>query len=448
MVASPVYYSYMLGLCLLHSKKHLSFSALRKLTTDRVMNFEDTRQQGKVEFSMHDCCQSIFAMMFFQDPSINVFQQRLQDKLELNNLKTLFNVAAIPKSTQLRRALDNIPSTEIEQLFPDFLRPVQRGKHLELFEFMDKKYLIPLDGTQYFSSNKISCDRCLTKKLKGITTYQHQVVAASIVCPGIKQVMLLAPEPIRNIDGSTKQDCEVNAGKRLVQKIRATHPKLKIIIAGDGLYSKQPFIDELTKYGMSFILVAKPTDHTFLHQWFSEFQQMGETQQLEIYDHKGRRHFYQWVNDIPLNGSKDADNVNYFEYTIFKGDKINYHNSWVTDITISRDNIIQLVKGGRARWKIENEAFNTLKNQGYHLAHNFGHGKKFLSYNLLLFNFLAFFMHQIFELSDRVYQRCRSKFTSRKEYWNQLRCTIRILIFPSFESLLKFIIDPDNGIPP
>ncbi|MCK5784509.1 MAG: hypothetical protein KAH06_08675, partial [Desulfobacterales bacterium] len=386
----------------MHSKKHLSFSALRKLITDRVKKFEDTRQRGKVEFSMHDCCQSIFAMMFFQDPSVNVFQQRLQEKQELNNLKTLFNVEAIPKSTQLRTALDNIPSTEIEQLFPDFLRPVQRGKHLETFEFIDRKYLIPLDGTQYFSSNKVSCDCCLTKKSKGITTYHHQVVAASIVCPGIKQVMLLAPEPIRNIDGSTKQDCEINAGKRLVKKIRDTHPKLKIIIAGDGLYSKQPFIDELTRYGMSFILVAKPTDHKFLYQWFSEFHQMGETQQLETFDHKGRRHLYQWVNDIPLNGSKDADNVNYFEYTIFKGDKVNYHNSWVTDITISRDNIIQLVKGGRARWKIENEAFNTLKNQGYHLEHNFGHGKKFLSYNLLLFNFLAFFMHQIFELSDRV----------------------------------------------
>jgi len=313
---------------------------------------------------------------------------------------------------------------------------------------MDGNYLIPLDGVQYFSSNKISCDCCLTKTKNKITTYYHQVVAATIVCPGIKQVMLLAPESIQNIDGNTKQDCEINAGKRLVKKIRATHPKLKIIIAGDGLYSKQPFIDELKQYGMSFILVAKPTDHKFLYQWFSEFHQMGETQQLEISDHKGRRHLYEWFNDIPLNGSKDADNVNYFEYTIFKGDKVNYHNSWVTDIAISEDNIIQLVKGGRARWKIENEAFNTLKNQGYHIEHNFGHGTKSLSYNLLLFNFLAFFMHQIFELSDRVYQKCRNKFTSRKEYWNQLRCTIRILIFPSFKSLLKFIIDPDSGIPP
>jgi len=432
----------------LHKKKHLSFNALRKLVSDRVMTFEDTRQERKVEYSLHDGCQSALAMMFFQDPSVNAFQQRLQDKQQLNNLKTMFNVSAIPKSTQLRAALDDIPSAEIESLFSDFFRPVQRGKQLELFEFMDGKYLIPIDGTQYFSSNKISCDYCLTKTTNKTTMYYHQVVAATIVCPGIKQVFPLAPEPIQNNDGSTKQDCEINAGKRIINKIRATHPKLKIIIAGDGLFSNQPFIDELKKNNMSFILVAKPTDHKLLYQWFSEFHQMGETQQLEIQDQKGRTHLYEWFNDIPLNGTKDADNINYFEYTILKGSKVNYHNSWVTDITITQDNIVQMVKGGRARWKIENEAFNTLKNQGYHLEHNFGHGDRYLSYNLLLFNFLAFLMHQIFELSDRLYQKCRSKFTSRKEYWNQLRCTIRILIFPSYESLLQFIIDPESGIPP
>ena len=433
----------------MHTKKHLSFSALRKLVSDRILKFDDIRQESKVEYSLHDCCQSVFAMMFFQDPSINAFQQRLQEKRQLNNLKTMFNVNAIPQSTQLRTAVDNIPSTEIELLFSDFYHPLQRGKQMELLEFMDGKYLIPLDGVQYFSSDNISCDCCLEKNHKnGKTTYSHQVVAATIVCPGIRQIIPLAPEPIQNIDGSTKQDCEINAGKPIIKKIRSTHPKMKIIIAGDSLYSKQPFIDKLKQNRMSFILVAKPTDHTLLYQWFSEFHQMKETRQLIIYDQKGRRHFYEWVSNIPLNGTKDADNVNYFEYTIFKGDKVNYHNSWVTDITITKDNIVQLVKGGRARWKIENEAFNTLKNQGYHLEHNFGHGEKYLSYNLLLFNFLAFFMHQIFELTDCLYQKCRSKFTSRKDYWNQLRYTIRILIFPSFESLLKFIIDPENGIPP
>lgn len=432
----------------MHTKKHLSFSALRKLISGRVNKFEDTRQKSKVDYSLHDCCQSAFAMMFFQDPSINAFQQRLQDIKQLNNLKTMFNVSAIPRSTQLRSAIDNIPSTEIELLFEDLFLPLQRGKQMEQYKFINGKYLLALDGVQYFSSDKISCNCCLTKTKNEETTYYHQVVAATIICPGIKQVIALAPEPIQNIDGNTKQDCEINAGKRIIRKIHSTHPKLNIIITADGLYSKQPFIDQLKQNGMSFILVAKPTDHKLLYQWFTEFRQMGETHKLEIKDYKGRRHLYEWVNDIALNGTKDADNVNYFEYTMFKGNKATYHNSWVTDIPITQDKIIELVKGGRARWKIENEAFNTLKNQGYHLEHNFGHGDKYLSYNLLLLNFLAFLTHQILELSDKAYQKCRTKFTSRKEYWNQLRCTIRILIFPSFESLLGFIIDPDKGIPP
>ncbi len=433
----------------MHNKKHLSFSGLRNLVSNRALEIEDIRQDSKIKHNLHDCCLNAFAMMFFQDPSMNSFQERLQDIKNENNLKTMFNVSSIPKSSQLRTVLDDTPSTEIEPLFADFFRPLQRGKQLELFEFLDGMYLIPIDGTQYFSSKKLCCDHCLVKEHKnGEKTYYHQVLAATIVCPGVKQVIPLAPEPIHNSDGNTKQDCEINAGKRILKKIRKFHPKLKTIIAGDGLYSKQPFIDELKLNGMSFILVAKPADHTVLNQWFSDFKELGETHKLEITDEKGRKHFYEWVNKIPLNGTKDADEVNCFEYSIFKGKKRTYHNSWVTDISINRDNIIQLVKGGRARWKIENEAFNTLKNQGYHLEHNFGHGENHLSYNLLLFNFLAFFMHQIFELSDLFYQKCRAKFTSRKEFWNQLRCTIRILVFPSFESLLKFIINPDEGIPP
>ena len=155
------------------------------------------------------------------------------------------------------------------------------------------------------------------------------------------------------------------------------------------------------------------------------------------------------MNGIPLNGTKDADEVNYFEYTILGDGKTKFHCSWVTDIPIDKDNIKKLVVGGRARWKIENENFNTLKNQGYHLEHNFGHGNKNLSYNFLLLNFLAFFMHQIFELADPLYQQCRNTFSARMEYWNQLRCTVRILLFRSWESLLLFILSPpQDAMPP
>jgi hypothetical protein len=263
-------------------------------------------------------------------------------------------------------------------------------------------------------------------------------------------VLPLAPEAISNRDGTKKQDCERNAAKRLVAKIRTTYPKLKITVTADGLYSNQPFIDQLKAARMSFILVAKPADHKLLFEWVNELMALGDGGSLELGDLKGRRHCYQWVNQVPLNGTKDADLVNFFQYQLVaKTGKVTYRNSWVTDSQVDANNVVSLVKGGRARWKIENETFNTLKNQGYHLEHNFGHGKQNLSMVFFVLNLLAFYVHQILELTDPLYHKVRyTKFTSRKEYWNQLRCTIRILIFPRWESLLQFILDPESGIPP
>ena len=200
---------------------------------------------------------------------------------------------------------------------------------------------------------------------------------------------------------------------------------------------------------MSFILVAKPSDHKILFEWVREMIGLKAGGHLTFTDSKGRKHKYRWVNDVPLNGSKDADQVNFFDYRIITNKKTTYRNSWVTDICIDEKNIVTLVKAGRARWKIENETFNTLKNQGYHLEHNFGHGHHNLSMIFFMINLLAFYVHQILEFTDLLYQKVRyTKFTSRKEFWNQLRCTIRILIFPHWQSLLLFIWDPEKGIPP
>jgi hypothetical protein len=116
---------------------------------------------------------------------------------------------------------------------------------------------------------------------------------------------------------------------------------------------------------------------------------------------------------------------------------------------VDEDNVVSLFKGGRARCKIENVTLNTLKNQGCYLEHNFSHGLQNLSMIFFALNLIAFYVHQILELTDPLYHKLGyKKFTSRKEYWNQLRCTIRILIFPRWESLLQFILDPESGIPP
>jgi hypothetical protein len=426
-----------------HIKKHLSFNAMRKALSELFEQIDDPRQAGKVEYSLHDCLMSALAMMYFQDPSILAFQRRMYDRMQSSNLKTMFAVEKIPSDSVLRDTLDAIPTGDIYPAFSILLNNLQRGKQLVPYQLESGHYLIALDGTQYFSSEKINCPSCLTYKgKKGPLRYSHQILQAVMLNPHMRQVLPLSPEPVANTDGNTKQDCEINAAKRIVKNIRTIHPKLKIAITADGLYSKQPFIDALKANRMSFILVAKPTDHKLLFEWVNELDGLEQGGHLEFSDHKGRRHIYRWVNNVPLNGSRNADEVNFFEYWLKVDQKVTYHNSWVTDIPVDKNNVVELVLAGRSRWKIENETFNTLKNQGYHIEHNFGHGQRSLSNTFFVLNLLAFYIHQILELCDKGYQYCRSKFSSRKEYWNNLRAAIRIMLFRDFDHLLRNVADP------
>ena len=433
----------------MHVKKHLSFSALRNILSDQFNQIADARQQGKVRFELHDCLMSAFAMMLFQDPSLCDFQRRLQEVYQKSNLHSMFDVCDIPKDSQLRDLLDELNPADLEPIFAAFLGQLQRAKHLEPYRILGNRYLVPIDGSEYFSSHHIHCPGCLSQEKNGVVRYHHNIVQAVIVHPDMRQVLPLTPEEVTNRDGTQKQDCEINAAKRLLAKLRQAHPKMAFVIGGDGLFSKQPFIDTCKQQQMSFILVAKPTDHKVLFEYVEEITAMGEAGTLELVDIKGRRHHYRWVNQVPINGSQKAVDVNFFHYQLIVKGKVTYQNSWVSDIAVNDDNIVELVKAGRCRWKIENETFNTLKNQGYHIEHNFGHGHKHLSMVFFILNLLAFYVHQILDLTDRYYQRLRyEKFTSRKEFWNQLRCTFRILLFRNWEHMFTYLLDPPPLQPP
>jgi hypothetical protein len=134
--------------------------------------------------------------------------------------------------------------------------------------------------------------------------------------------------------------------------------------------------------------------------------------------------------------------VNYLEYWTEKDGAVTYHNSWVTDIALNEGIIAQVAEIGKCRWKIENETFNTLKNQGYHIEHNYGHGKNHLSFNFFLLNLLAFFMHQIFELTYIVYQELRRKFGSEKNLWDHLRTALYLIIFPDIDTYFERMLHP------
>ena len=123
---------------------------------------------------------------------------------------------------------------------------------------------------------------------------------------------------------------------------------------------------------------------------------------------------------MPLNKSNQNIQVKFIEYWEIKNDE-SKHFSWITDFVITKDNVYDIMRAGRARWKIENETFNTLKNQSYNFEHNYGHGKINLSVNLALLMMLAFLVDQAQQLACSLFQAVLEKEGNKKKLWEDVR---------------------------
>jgi hypothetical protein len=253
-------------------------------------------------------------------------------------------------------------------------------------------------GSGYFSSTSIRCQRCLAKKQKkGKTEYSHQLVVAVLVHPYRKEVIPIALEPIVQRDGDNKNDCERNADRRLLKTIRQMHPKLKCIVVEDGLSSNGTHIQDLIAMNFEFLLGAKPGDHIFLFDNFMKMDELGQVKNLSAeVNGSSPATQTQWHEHLQLNSSHPDIAVKFIQHIEFDDQlDVRQRYSWVTQLEVTPENVLKLVRGGRARWKIENETFNTLKNQGYHLEHNFGHGQQNPSTVFATLTILAFLVDQM-----------------------------------------------------
>jgi hypothetical protein len=227
-------------------------------------------------------------------------------------------------------------------------------------------------------------------------------------------------------------------------QLKKDHPHLPLLIGGDGLFSDGTITRYVISLGMHYLFTCKPGDHTFLMEWLDGYKEWPWIEEIE-YIKKGKErvkriHRYRWRNDVPLSAQSHAPQVNYLEYEQITDGKVNYHNSWVTDLDISQSNIFELIKTGRCRWKVENECFNSLKNQGYNMKHNFGHGKQHLAHNIYLSILLAFTRHQIMELCDDADQQCRARFGSKRDLWERIRQVLCMFIVPDWYCVVSHAI--------
>jgi hypothetical protein len=398
-------------------RKHLSADALFRSIHNDFARLPDYRV-GDTEIALADALMSAFAMFSLKAPSLLAFDKERAE----GNLHTIYGIERVPCDTRMREILDPISPKWLRPAFKSVFRQLQRGKALEAMTWLDGHYLLALDGTGYFSSKTIHCASCLRRVHRnGSMTYAHQMLGAAIIHPDQRAVIPLMPEPITNRDGTDKNDCERNAAKRFVAKLRQDHPHLKFIVTEDSLSANAPHIETLHAHDLRYILGVKEGDHAYLFQQIEAAEHAGRVTWYERHDRAaGIVHRFRFVNQVPLNASNADMHVNFIEYWEVQDAKVQ-HFSWVTDVRVSTRNVYSLMRGGRARWKIENETFNTLKNQGYNFEHNYGHGTQNLSVVFATIMMLAFLVDQTQQLCCALFRAVWTKLGSKRLLWERMR---------------------------
>ena len=410
--------------------------------------FPDPRKGRSGNIAIADFGLSAFAMFFMQSASFLSFQRTLEKGQGRSNCQTLFGIEKIPSDNYIRDMLDGVEPALLAPCFERMEQLLLEPAMGEAFGRLGGRTLIALDGSEYFCSQKITCPHCQTRKRSnGKVESYHSMLAATVVAPGHSKVVPLSPEFIVKQDGAEKQDCERNAIKRWLDQHGARLKPLRPVYLADDLFACQSVVERLAANGDDFIFTCKETSHKALYN----FIEGCAFERHEIKVRKGKiheTHRYRFIENVPLRDGKDAVLVNWIGFEILdaKG-AVKYKTALVTSLPVTKASVAEIVVCGRARWKIENESFNVLKNHGYELEHNFGHGETYLAMTLAALNLLAFAWHTVLDLVEPPWRNAREAAEKRTSFFAYLATLTSFVVFPAWPDLLEalatFTIPPN-----
>ena len=420
------------------SVENLKFDWLMSFLDEQFQQFSDTRARN-AKYQLAEVIKSAFAMFSLKSPSLLDFKQ--QTIAEQNNLRSIYLIEGeIPCDNQMRVILDDLEPKEIRPIFASVFQLLNKAGVVKEYRYWDQKVIISIDGVEHFSSQKVHCSSCTSKTLRsGEICYQHSGLGAVIVHPEHLEVFPIEFEPILKQDGERKNDCERNGAKRLCKELKEKYPELAILLVEDALYANAPHIRQITGYGWSYILNVKPDSHKSLFKQFEGRKSRGQVKSYSTVDGVGTTHYYEWTNQLWLCESACDVRVNYLFYEERKEGGEVKRWTWITDLKLSQRTVEKVMRGGRARWKIENETFNTLKNQGYHFEHNYGHGYKNLATVLALMMMLAFLVDQIQQGYNKLFQEVWTGLGTKRKLWESMRSVFQVLELKTMEQLYRQI---------
>jgi hypothetical protein len=398
---------------------------LKQYFRDIILNLNTLSDPRKSkQYGIDEIAMSGISMFLFNQDSRNAYNLNRQEEQFTENYQLLFNMelAHMDSVDDVFRVFD---TKELEKVKADMISKLIRGK-----VFADQryngKYIIAVDGTGVVSFDKPHCDCCLTKTVKGKTTYFHNVLEAKLITSS-GFALSIASEWINN-EGKTnfdKQDCEREAFKRMSEKIKQYFPRLPIIIVADGLYPYQGFFEICKKNLWNYVLTLQDGNLKSLQEEIPWEKRITPNQNREVYSQTTTTKTsskYHWLTSLKY---KD-NNLNWVECNEVKTNiktqqEIRQRFVYITDLPIGCDNYNKISNVGRLRQKVENEGFNVQKNFGYNLQHKFAR-KSFNSMkNFYQCLQIAHIINQLVINSKAIakYFKANGKFTV-KHLWRRL----------------------------
>jgi hypothetical protein len=302
---------------------------------------------------------------------------KLRTSRSAKTYATLFNIESFPHGDTLADLSKRINVTQTAHLPTKMVEGLIRKKVFWDSRLFGQYYTIAIDGSGTFRFNSRHCDYCLTTTHGDKTQYYHNVLEAKLVTEDGFSFSLMT-EFIENgpTDNPSKQDCELRAFYRLTKRLKKRFKRLPICLLLDALFANGHVFGICRANGWPFLITLKDDQLKTVNQ---EYERLKELNPENYFSRKtGKKkeitQNYAWVNDIAFTDSTQNNHyVNVFECKEFKpgknGDRSKRKFKFITNLSAHRENVVALTKGGRTRWKIENQGFNIQKNGGYGLKH-------------------------------------------------------------------------------
>ena len=380
-----------------------------------LQSVDDPRDKNKITYNpSHLLWLGIF-LFLLRLGSKRKISYKLATEEFLKNLATL--TASYDEKTAhhdtVEYFLERLDPEEIYGVRQKMVYRLVRMKALEKYRLLEEYYMIAVDGTGHLVYKERHCPHCLTKEKDGeILYYYHNVLEAKLVT-NTGLALSVETEFILNSDGQTKQDCELNAFYRMAGRLKKRFPQLKICLLLDSLYAAGPVIDIAEEYGWKYITVFKRGSMPERYDEFLKLKKLCPENEIETLNDKVSQK-YSWVGDIDHKGNS-FNVIELDEATLDKQTRF----VWLTNLKVEKSNIVKIAKGGRLRWKIENEGFNIQKNRGFNLEHPYSQNETSMK-NFYLLLQIAYIISQLMEKGSLLADKIQKVFGSVTMLFEQL----------------------------